>query len=88
MEGWVVILGLIGLAVFGLLKSCVIVVRHSEAVVLERFSKFHRILESGINFILPCMVRQARAASAHPPAPCPCAVAQHRHLPARGSCPS
>jgi regulator of protease activity HflC (stomatin/prohibitin superfamily) len=25
------------------------------AVVLERFSKFHRILESGINFIVPCM---------------------------------
>jgi len=41
--------------VFGLLKSCVIVVRHSEAVVLERFSKIHRILESGINFILPGM---------------------------------
>ena len=25
------------------------------AVVLERFSKFHRILESGINFIVPFM---------------------------------
>lgn len=54
-----VVVGILLVFLSVLWKQCVIIVRHSEAVVLERFSKFHRILESGINFKIP-LVDEAR----------------------------
>ena len=51
--GWVAVLAVLSVVARVIWIASVVVVRHSEAVVLERFSKFHRILESGINFIVP-----------------------------------
>ena len=57
---WAIVLGVL----FGLAQvtfsNFVIIVRHSEAVVLERFQKFDRVLDSGWHWKIPLIVRLLR----------------------------
>jgi len=47
----------IALFVVSSILSCIKVVRQAEAIVIERFGKFDRILQSGLNIIVPIMDR-------------------------------
>ncbi|GKT27586.1 Stomatin/HflK/HflC family like protein [Aduncisulcus paluster] len=48
----IVVLGLLFLT-FLFFEICAVVVHSSEAIVIERFGKYHRILEPGLHFLIP-----------------------------------
>ena len=54
---WDGIIIVIALFVVSSILSCIKVVKQAEAIVIERFGKFDRILQSGLNFIIPVMDR-------------------------------
>ena len=54
---WDGIIIVIALFVVSSIVSCIKVVRQAETIVIERFGKFDRILQSGLNVIVPIMDR-------------------------------
>jgi regulator of protease activity HflC (stomatin/prohibitin superfamily) len=54
---WDGIIIVIALFVVSSILSCIKVVRQAETIVIERFGKFDRILQSGLNVIVPIMDR-------------------------------
>ena len=54
LEGIIIV---IALFVVSSILSCIKVVRQAETIVIERFGKFDRILQSGLNIIVPIMDR-------------------------------
>ena len=54
---WDGIIIVIALFVVSSIRSCIKVVKQAETIVIERFGKFDRILQSGLNFIIPVMDR-------------------------------
>jgi regulator of protease activity HflC (stomatin/prohibitin superfamily) len=48
-----IIIAVIALIVFLVMWSLCYVVRQAEAIVIERFGRFHRVLKPGMNFIMP-----------------------------------
>ena len=54
---WDGIIIVIALFVVSSILSCIKVVRQAETIVIERFGKFDRILQSGLNIIVPIMDR-------------------------------
>ena len=54
---WDGIIIVIALFVVSWIRSCIKVVKQAETIVIERFGKFDRILQSGLNFIIPVMDR-------------------------------
>ena len=54
---WDGIIIVIALFVVSSILSCIKVVKQAETIVIERFGKFDRILQSGLNFIIPVMDR-------------------------------
>ncbi len=57
MEPWLVVLIVLGVLVFIILISSIKIVRQSTAVVVERLGKFHKLLNTGVHFILPLVDR-------------------------------
>lgn len=55
---WIIILAVV---LFIILVSSVRIVRQSTAVVIERLGKFHRLLNTGVHFILPIFDRAVGA---------------------------
>ena len=47
----------VALVVVSSILSCIKVVKQAEQIVIERFGKFDRILNSGLNVIVPVMDR-------------------------------
>ena len=54
---WDGIIIVIALFVVSSILSCIKVVKQAETIVIERFGKFDRILQSGLNVIVPIMDR-------------------------------
>ena len=54
---WDGIIIVIALFVVSSIRSCIKVVKQAETIVIERFGKFDRILQSGLNVIVPIMDR-------------------------------
>jgi len=48
-----IIIAVIALIVFLVMWSLCYVVKQAEAIVIERFGRFHRVLKPGMNFIMP-----------------------------------
>ena len=57
MEPWLVVLIVLGVLVFIILISSIKIVRQSTAVVVERLGKFHKLLNTGVHFIVPLVDR-------------------------------
>ena len=57
MEPWLVVLIVLGVLLFIILISSIKIVRQSTAVVVERLGKFHKLLNTGVHFILPLVDR-------------------------------
>lgn len=62
MSVWIIILIVLALVAFLILGFSIKVVRQSTAIVIERLGKFHRVLDTGIRFIVPFIDRKAGAA--------------------------
>lgn len=50
-----VLLAILALFVISAILTCIKVVKQAQCMVIERFGKFNRILESGLNIIIPVM---------------------------------
>mgnify|MGYP004667570477 CR=1 FL=1 len=59
MATWIIVLLVIAVVAFVILGFSIKVVRQSTAIVIERLGKFHRVLETGIRFIVPFVDRKA-----------------------------
>ena len=51
------VVAVLALIVFSSIISCIKVIKQAESMVIERFGKFNRILNSGLNIIVPVMDR-------------------------------
>ncbi len=59
MATWIIVLLVLAVVAFVILGFSIKVVRQSTAIVIERLGKFHRVLETGIRFIVPFVDRKA-----------------------------
>ncbi len=59
MATWLIVLIVIAVVAFLILGFSIKVVKQSTAIVIERLGKFHRVLETGIRFIVPFIDRKA-----------------------------
>ncbi len=59
MATWIIVLLVLAVVAFAILGFSIKVVRQSTAIVIERLGKFHRVLETGIRFIVPFIDRKA-----------------------------
>ena len=57
MQTGLIILIVLAVIVFIILVSSIKIVRQSTAVIVERLGKFHRLLNTGIHFIIPFIDR-------------------------------
>lgn len=57
MEPFLIILVVLAVLVFIILVSSIKIVRQSTALIVERLGKFHRLLNTGIHFIIPFIDR-------------------------------
>lgn len=55
----IIVIVVLALVAFFILGMSIKVVRQSTAIVIERLGKFHRVLDTGIHFILPFFDRKA-----------------------------
>ena len=55
----IIVIVVLALVAFIILGMSIKVVRQSTAIVIERLGKFHRVLDTGIHFILPFFDRKA-----------------------------
>ena len=53
MDPLFIVLIVLGVILFIILIASIKIVRQSTAVVVERLGKFHRLLSTGIHFIIP-----------------------------------
>lgn len=53
MEPWLIVLIVLASIAFIILISSIKIVRQSTAVIVERLGKFHRLMNTGIHFIVP-----------------------------------
>ena len=60
MNPFFIVLIALAVVIFIILVSSIKVVRQSTAIVVERLGKFHRLLGTGVHFIVPFIDRTHR----------------------------
>ena len=48
-----IVLGLLFVLVWVAIGFCIVIIKQSETMVIERLGKFHKVLDSGISFLIP-----------------------------------
>lgn len=62
MNPFFIVLIALAVVIFIILVSSIKVVRQSTAIVVERLGKFHRLLGTGVHFIVPFIDRRVGGA--------------------------